>query len=128
MDPTDTRHSRVAGLVPVLAILAVLASAACAGTAGNTGDGTFDGPTVLEVDNQSTSLMTIYVQRVGGQRRRLGQANSLTTTHLTIPGTLIFGITPLRFQADPVGAGRTPFSNEISVSPGDTVVLVIPNR
>jgi len=33
---------------------------------------------------------------------------------------------PIRFQADPIGSSRTPFSQEISVSPGDTLVLRIP--
>jgi hypothetical protein len=33
---------------------------------------------------------------------------------------------PIRFQADPIGGNRTPFSEEITVSPGETVVLRIP--
>ena len=30
-----------------------------------------------------------------------------------------------RFQADPIGAGRTPFSERIHIVPGDTVEVVI---
>jgi hypothetical protein len=33
---------------------------------------------------------------------------------------------PIRFQADPIGRTVTPFSQEIGVHPGDTVVLRIP--
>jgi hypothetical protein len=104
-------------------LLALLALAACATGSGRTDT---EAETVLEVENQSTLLMTIYAVRGAGERRRLGQANSLSTTHLTIPSTLVFGITSLRFQADPVGSDRTPVSQSITVSPGDTLVMTIP--
>ena len=107
-------------------LLAILGLTACASSRG---DGPYDEaeePTILEVENQSTFQMNIYLVRESGERRRLGEARSLTTTRFTIPSTLIFGITPLRFQADPVGSNRTPISQEINVSPGDIVVLTIP--
>lgn len=115
--------TRIARL-PVL-LLVLLGLAACA-TGGAPADP--DEPTILEVDNQSTFTMTIYVLGEGGQRRRIGEAPSLSTARMTIPSTMIFGLTPLRFQADPVGSSRTPISNELTVTPGDTVVLVIPPR
>ena len=104
-------------------LLALLALGACA-TASERADP--EAETVLEVENQSTLLMTVYAVRGSGERRRLGQANSLSTTHLTIPSTLVFGITSLRFQADPVGSDRAPVSQSITVSPGDTLVMTIP--
>ena len=81
--------------------------------------------TRLRVDNQAFLDMTIYVYR-SSQRIRLGQATGNSTTRFTIPPNLLFGSTPLRFQADPIGGNRTPISQEISVSPGDEVMLTIP--
>jgi len=39
---------------------------------------------------------------------------------------LVSGLTPLRFVADPIGGNRASVSQEITVAPGDTVVLMIP--
>jgi hypothetical protein len=51
------------------------------------------------------------------------------TTHVfTIPKSLVNPGMPLRFLADPIGGGRTPYSEEIIVNPGDTLVLRIPAR
>jgi hypothetical protein len=82
-------------------------------------------PTRLRVDNQAFLDMTIYVYR-NSQRVRLGTATGNSVTRLTIPPNMIFGATPLRFQADPIGANRSPISSEITVTPGDEVVLTIP--
>ncbi len=82
-------------------------------------------PTRLRVENQAFLDMTIYVYR-SSQRIRLGVASGNSTSRLTIPQNLIFGATPLRFQADPIGGNRTPISQEITVSAGDEVTLTIP--
>ena len=82
-------------------------------------------PTHLVVDNRAFADMTIYVYR-GSQRIRLGTATGNTSTTLLIPANLIFGVTPLRFQADPIAGKRSPISEEVSVSPGEDVVLIIP--
>ena len=84
-------------------------------------------PTHLRVENQAFLDMTIYVYR-SSQRVRLGTATGNSVTRLTIPPNLIFGATPLRFMADPIGGNRTPISSEITVAPGDEVVLTIPPR
>jgi hypothetical protein len=81
--------------------------------------------TMLKVENQAFLDMTIYVYR-SSQRVRLGIANGNSTSRFVIPSNLIFGSTPLRFQADPIGRNRQPISQEITVSPGDEVVLTIP--
>ena len=81
--------------------------------------------TRLRVENQAFLDMTIYVYR-SSQRIRLGQATGNSVTRFVIPPNLIFGSTPLRFQADPIGGTRTPISQEITVSPGDEVYLMIP--
>ena len=82
-------------------------------------------PTILKVENQAFLDMTIYVYR-SSQRIRLGIANGNSTAKFVIPANLLFGSTPLRFQADPIGRSRQPISQEISVSPGDEVTLTIP--
>ncbi len=82
-------------------------------------------PTVVRVENRAYLDMTIYVYR-SSQRMRLGTVTGNSSTKFVIPHSLMFGATPLRFQADPIGANRQPISEEINVSPGDEVVLVIP--
>ncbi len=80
---------------------------------------------MLRVDNQSFADMTIYALR-GSQKVRLGLATGLKVSLLTIPSSVIFGVTPLKFLADPIGSTRMPVSDEISVTPGDVVTLTIP--
>jgi hypothetical protein len=81
--------------------------------------------TILQVDNQGFLDMTVYALR-NSQRVRLGSATGNTKTNLTIPSDLVFGLTSLRFIADPLGGNRASVSQEIMVAPGDTVVLTIP--
>ena len=83
--------------------------------------------TTVEVDNQALADMTVYVLR-GGQRVRLGLATGLSKTRFTIPPGIVFGLTTLRFYADPIGGRATPVSEEITVSEGEEVVLRIPPR
>lgn len=82
-------------------------------------------PTYVKVENRAFLDMNVYVFR-SSQRVRLGMANGNSTARFVIPSSLLFGSTPLRFLADPIGGNRTPTSQEISVSPGDEVQLVIP--
>ena len=84
-------------------------------------------PTYLKVENQAFLDMNVYVYR-SSQRIRLGTVNGNSTTRMRIPSNLLFGSTPLRFQADPIGGNRASISQEISVSPGDEVMLTIPPR
>ncbi len=82
-------------------------------------------PTIVVVDNQAFLDMTIYVFE-GARRVRLGMATGHSQTKFTLPKYLVRSITPIRFQADPIGSDRAPISNEITVSPGDEVTLRIP--
>ena len=82
-------------------------------------------PTYLKVQNQAFLDMNIYVFR-SSQRIKLGTVTGSGVTRLLIPANYLFGSTPLRFQADPIGGTRQSYSQEISVSPGDEVTLVIP--
>lgn len=82
-------------------------------------------PTMVEVQNQSFLDMTVYAER-NSQRVRLGLATGNAKTRFVIPPGIVTGITTLRFIADPIGSSRASVSQEISVTPGDTVVMTIP--
>lgn len=82
--------------------------------------------TVVRVENLGFPDVTVYVIRGGSQRIRLGIAGGNRTSVLTLPANLVQFPTPLRFLADPIGSNRTPISTEITVNPGDEVVLQIP--
>ncbi len=109
-----------------LVVAILLAGAAACSTFGR-GSGSNDPsqPTVVEVDNQGFQDMDVYAVR-SGQRWRLGLATGTSKTKLTIPRTMVSGLTPLRFVADPIGGRRASVSQEITVAPGDTVVMTIP--
>ncbi len=82
-------------------------------------------PAYVRITNQSWLDMNMYVLR-SSQRIRLGTVGANQTTRFRLPQNLIFGATPLRFMADPIGSSRTAQSFEIVVSPGDEVALTIP--
>ena len=82
-------------------------------------------PAYVQVENQAFYDMTVYAWR-SGMRVRLGIVSGNSTAMFEVPRTMVNPGLPIRFQADPIGSSRTPFSQEISVSPGDTLVLRIP--
>ena len=105
--------------------LLLVAAGACAGMGGGSGNPSPNEPTVVEVDNQGFSDMTIFAVRTS-QRFRLGIATGNSKTRLTIPTSVYTGLSTLRFIADPIGGRRNSVSEEITIAPGDTVVLMIP--
>jgi hypothetical protein len=105
--------------------LLLLAGGACAGMGGGSGNPNPNEPTVVEVDNQGFPDMTVYALR-NSQRFRLGIATGNSKTRLTIPSSVSSGLATLRFIADPIGGRRNSVSQEITIAPGDTVVLTIP--
>ena len=104
--------------------LLMLVAAAC-GRRGPATDVAPDAPTTLVVDNQAFPDMTIYVVE-GARRVRLGMAGGHAQTRFILPKYLVRALTSLRFQADPIGGAVSPYSEEITVSPGDEIVLRIP--
>ncbi len=82
-------------------------------------------PTYVRITNQSWLDMNVYVIR-SSQRIRLGTVSANQTQRFTLPSNLIFGATPLRFLADPIGSSNVAQSFEIVVAPGDEVTLTIP--
>ena len=82
--------------------------------------------TFVTVENQAFLNANIYVI-AGGQRQRLGSASGVGGKQtFEIPRNIIFGPTTLSFLVDFVGSQRTPMSEAITVTPGDTVMLTIP--
>ena len=105
--------------------LLALTVVSCKTLARGSANDTPAGPTVVQVDNQGFLDMTVYASR-SGQRSRIGIAPGNSKSNLEVPRTLISGLTPIRFIADPIGGNRASVSQEINVIPGDTVVLTIP--
>jgi len=99
--------------------------AACSTMAPGSGGGYQNEPAVVRVDNQAFADMTVYAAR-SAQRVRLGIASGHTVTLFRVPSGLMSGLTPLRFIADPIGSTRASVSEEITVAPGDTVMMTIP--
>ena len=110
---------------PFVLSMALVFVGACNGLQRGSGPANPTEPTTLQVDNQAFLDMTVYAMR-STERIRLGTANGNRKTNFRIPSTIVTGLTPLRFVADPIGATRASISEEIMVTPGDTVVLTIP--
>lgn len=111
--------------IPVAAAAALLTAAGCKSSGATTGGGGHRAEAFVRVENRSMLDMTVYVIR-STERRRLGLVNAMSTQTLRIPSVLVEGAGILRFQADPIGGSRTPVSQEIMVSDGDVVTLIIP--
>ena len=109
--------------VATIIALALLSVGCSTGRARHRDD---EGPirTTIEVQNQGFNDMTVYAI-MNGSRTRLGMAPGNKTTVLTVPEYLINGTTFMRFVADPIGGNRTPVTEEINVSPGDELVMII---
>jgi hypothetical protein len=102
-----------------------LTAVSCSTLQRGSSNDTARGPTIVQVDNEGFLDMTVYASR-SGQRQRLGIAPGNSKSNLQVPQILMSGLTPLRFIADPIGGNRPSVSQEITVVPGDTVVLTIP--
>jgi hypothetical protein len=111
--------------IRLIAFSLLLLGAACKSLSHGSGANDPNGPTVVQVDNQGFLDMDVFAVR-SSQRLRLGTARGNGKTNLTIPPAIVTGLTPLRFIADPIGGRRASVSQEITVAPGDTVVLQIP--
>jgi len=109
--------------VTAVAASLLAAGAACYGKGKNAPEPI--ARTTVKVVNQGFLDRNIYVMR-GSERVRLGTVSGNSTQVLTIPSSIVQSLMSLRFVADPIG-GRTPAATEeITVSPGDQVVLTIP--
>ena len=110
-------------LLGLVAIFGIFAACASMGNRSTTDE---RAATTVTVNNQAPLSMDIFIIR-GGQRIRLGTADALTTTKLTIPRGIIVGSMDVRFLADPIGGNRAPVSQTITVNEGDEVLLTLPS-
>ena len=108
----------------IVAALSLSSAAACVRSSKTAPE---ELPTFLRVENQALQDATVYVWQ-SSSRLRLGRVGSLSTVTLRIPSSQVFGPTPLRFQLDFLAGNRTPLTEQITVVPGDTVVLQVPPR
>jgi len=115
--------NRTFKLFSVVALCAIFAACASLGKQRPVGS---TAPTTVIVDNRALLDMNIYIIRSSGQRLRIGLAQSLSKTKLTIPFGIVLGSTQVRFLADPIGGNRGPVSEEITVMEGDEVTLMLP--
>jgi hypothetical protein len=90
---------------------------------GSSGAGPESGA-ALRVENRSFYDMDIFVLR-GSLRARLGSVPATNTRTFPIPSSMLTVTTPLRFVADPNGSSIVSASEELAVSPGDTVTMQI---
>ncbi len=114
-----SKTMKLLGLVAVFGIFAACASMGKPFASDNRP------ATTVTVDNRASLSMDIFIIR-GGQRIRLGTADALATTKLTIPRGIVTESTDVRFLADPIGGNRTPISETITIHEGDEVVLTLP--
>lgn len=110
---------KLLGLVAIFGIFAACASM------GKTVPADSRPATTVTVDNRAPLSMDIFIFR-GGQRIRLGTADALATTKMTIPRGIIVGSAEVRFLADPIGGNHTPVSQTITINEGDEVSLTLP--
>jgi hypothetical protein len=82
-------------------------------------------PAFVQVENQSYTDFNVYVIR-NETRQRLGRSTANTTQAFRIPVDLLTGQPRIKIGADPIGRQVIGITREISIMPGDTVVLVIP--
>ena len=127
----SARRGRMAltRMATVVAVAAALAAPVACMHRGerNPDDEQQAGPTTVQVVNQGFADMTIYVVSDAGQRIRLGLATGNSSQTFTVPRSMVNGgATTIRFLADPIGGTRSPVSDQLTVSPGDNVVLTIP--
>lgn len=110
----------------ILAALVVAAAAAC-GRGMSTGQSQPAEATVLRVENQGFADMNIFVLPEASPRIRLGTAIGKSDQNFVLPQNIVrAGVRSLRFIAAPIATTRGEVSDQILVTPGDTVVLVIP--
>lgn len=84
-----------------------------------------DERTTLRVENDSFNDMRIYAHQ-GGQRIRIGIAGGKAVSSFKLPKNMVYGITSLAFEAVPIGGNRTSISEQITISPGQDIVMRIP--
>jgi hypothetical protein len=81
--------------------------------------------TMVEIDNRNFNDATIYAVQ-GLRSVRLGTVTGLSTEKLVIPSDMVDSAMPIRFAVRPLASRRSMLSEQILVSQGDTVGLLVP--
>lgn len=116
------RVSRRAFAARAGGLLAFALVSACYGKGKNAPEPTER--TTIKVINQGFLDRRVYVMR-GAERVRIGTVSGNTSAVLTIPATVIQSSMSIRFIADPIGGNGASATEELSVRPGDQVVMTI---
>lgn len=80
---------------------------------------------VLEFENQSLDLATVYAVRESGQYARLGQVSANSSERLVIPRSVVSGSTMIRLVARPLAGRARPNSGSFAVQPGDHIAAAL---
>jgi hypothetical protein len=83
------------------------------------------GAASVKVENLSVVDMDVYVWS-NGQRVRLGMVSGGETHTFPLSAAVIQVSPNVRFELRPIGGGRSPRTQTITVMPGDQVELQIP--
>ena len=103
-----------------LAGLVILAAACGSGRTAPTSPAPESGKTMVEIDNQNISDMSVYLLD-RGTRVYLGQAGGLAKTALTIPSGVVRGTWEVRLLAEPIGGLSSFRTPRLMVPPGQNV-------
>ena len=82
-------------------------------------------PAIVRVENQTYADFNIFAHR-NETKQRLGRSTANTTQSFRIPASLLSGEARIRISAEPIGTQISGTWQEVSVQPGDSVMLVIP--
>ena len=108
----------------VLLVCVGLAGAACAGVRSRAAKAGEEHTAALEVQNNTTLDVRIYLLR-GGLPTRLGTVEGMSTTVFDLKRDALDR--DIRFRADPVGGWRRATTDPIAVKQGQRVSLKLDN-
>ena len=83
-------------------------------------------PAFVQVENQSYTDFNVFVFRNETNRQRLGRSTANTTQAFKVPVDLLTAQARIKIGAEPIGSQVVGITREVTVAPGDTVVLIIP--
>ncbi len=111
----------------VLAATLLAAAITASGCYRRTAGSAAQPQTLVRVDNQSFYDYNIYVIPEAGNQIRLGLCPAKSQHEFVIPASAITGFArSMRFLARPLASQAGPVSEDVLVSPGDRIGLMIP--
>lgn len=111
-------------LAPILAVAALVLAACGHPSSSSEAPAPAQAATTLAIENTRAEPFDVYVSD-GTRRLFLGQARPLTTTRLHVPSTIVFPATTLQFIAVPLSGVGGSVTEQVTVSPGETVHVMI---